>query len=241
MTAENGLLPKFCQGQFTSGLGRSALGIFPCMADKGFGATVVEAIQARGWTMRDAARISGVSYDVIRELHRRPGSSTSAENAEKLMRVLDLSKPAPLAPEREAPIGDLVPIYNVTVSAGHGAVLAEHEEEADRLLFPPGYLRRITSTHAGKLAILNVKGDSMSPTLNDGDIVMVDVTKRDLSFDGLFVLRDGGESLLVKRIGRGARRGEVKVISDNRFYPATDRSVTDIEVVGRVIWIGARV
>lgn len=90
---------------------------------------------------------------------------------------------------------DLVPVYNVAASAGYGALMDDQEEIVDRLSFPPGYLRRITSARPQDLAIIAVKGDSMVPTLGDNDVVMIDMSKRDLSFDGLFVMRDGGAPL----------------------------------------------
>lgn len=135
---------------------------------------------------------------------------------------------------------DLVSVYDVSASAGHGAVV-EAEEVVARLSFPPGYLRKITGANPRDLAIISVKGDSMMPTLSHGDVVMVDTGKRDLSFDGIFVIRDGGASLLVKRIGRGSRRGTVILISDNRTYPPIERSTEEIEVVGKVVWMGVKV
>jgi phage repressor protein C with HTH and peptisase S24 domain len=138
-----------------------------------------------------------------------------------------------------AAAGDMVDVYNVEASAGHGA-LVDSEMVVDRLSFPPGYLRQITSSHPRNLAIIGVKGDSMQTTLADGDLVMIDTSKRDLSFDGLFVLQDGGASLLVKRVGRAARRGWVKLISDNKVYDAIEREVGEIDVVGKVIWKGVK-
>ena len=63
----------------------------------------------------------------------------------------------------------------------------------------------------------------------------------DLQFEGLFVLRDGGASLLVKRVGRSSRADHVMLISDNRLYPPVERPVQDIEVVGKVVWMGVKV
>lgn len=134
---------------------------------------------------------------------------------------------------------ELVPVFSVTASAGYGA-LVDGEEIVDRLAFPAGYLRRITSANPRDLAIIGVKGKSMEPTLSDDDLVMVDTSKRDLSFDGLFVLRDGGASLLVKRIGRGRRRGTVMLISDNPTFHPVEREIEEIEVVGKVVWKGVK-
>lgn len=134
----------------------------------------------------------------------------------------------------------LVPVYSVYASAGPGALVTS-EEIVDRLAFPPNYLRHITKSRPENLAIIGVKGSSMSPTLKDDDIVMIDTGKTDLSYDGMFVIRDGGEALLVKRIGRASRRGYVMIISDNKDNPPVERAGEDVEVVGKVIWAGVKV
>ena len=136
---------------------------------------------------------------------------------------------------------DLVPIFSVEASAGNGAVVA-YEDAVGKLAFPPGYLTHLTTTSPRNLRIISVKGDSMLPTLSDDDIVMVDVSKRDLSYDGIFVIRDNGDALLVKRIGRASQAGRVTIISDNRsVYPSVERSLSEIEVIGRVIWAAGKI
>lgn len=150
------------------------------------------------------------------------------------------SDPVIVAPRHEDGEADLVSVYDVQASAGDGVVIYD-EERVAQLAFPQGYLNHLTRARATDLAIISVKGDSMHPTLADDDIVMIDLTKKDLSYDGLFVIRDGGSSLLVKRIGRASRSGHISLISDNRaIYPTVERSTREIEVVGRVIWRGGK-
>lgn len=136
----------------------------------------------------------------------------------------------------EAPA--LVPVYDVQASAGHGAIVSD-EAVAERIAFPPDYLRRLTRTHPRHLSIIGVKGESMEPTLRDDDVVMLDRSKTSLDFDGLFVLRFG-DALHVKRVGRGSR-GTVLVISDNPAYPVREMPHEEVEVVGKVIWMGKKV
>jgi phage repressor protein C with HTH and peptisase S24 domain len=210
-----------------------------------FGRQVVEEIARRGWNMREASRRTGVSYDIIRELHRRPFSTTSVENAQKLAKALGLGGMlggvALPGTEADSDQGDMVSVYNVTVSAGDGAMVPGHEEMADRLVFPPGYLRTITGTRPADLAIITVRGDSMLPTLSDNDVVMIDRYRCGPPYEGLFVLRDdAGEGLLVKRISYGSRRGAIMLISDNRAYPPVERRMEDVNIIGKVIWMGVK-
>lgn len=213
--------------------------MFEGMGEESFRDKVVAAAKARGWDMRRLSRESGVTYDVVRELHRRPNSTTGAENAERLAQALGL-----LGGATEV-MGlsdgeDLVPVYNVAASAGPGALIDWHEEVVERLAFPAGYLRHITSASPRNLAIISVKGRSMEPTLREDDVVMIDTAKRDLSYEGIFVIRDGGQSMLVKRISRASRRGFVMLVSDNKDHPPVERALDDIEVIGKVIWAGVK-
>lgn len=152
------------------------------------------------------------------------------------------AKPKQIEAGDPAPPGaSLVPIFNVEASAGGGSIVGEEYQVAS-MSFPEGYLQRVTRADPGNLAVISVKGDSMTPTLEDDDVVMLDVSKCDLSYDGLFVIRDGGEALLVKRIGRATRKGFVSVISDNKdHYPPVERAQDEIHVVGKVIWKGGKV
>lgn len=133
----------------------------------------------------------------------------------------------------------LVAIYDVQASAGPGTYV-EHEPVVERLAFPPNYLSTITSTNPQHLAIISVKGNSMLPTLKDGDVVMLDTSKRHLGYDGMFVLQIEGV-LHVKRIGRTGQPGHVVIRSDNEVEsPPYEVRIEDVSVVGRVLWSGRK-
>lgn len=209
-------------------------------------------LEARNWTAADLARLAKVSHSTINRPLTVPDypNAISRQTISKVFAASGIDPTpffqksgeavVPFSPPDPA-TGVDVPVYDVTASAGHGASLADYEVESGRLTFPPDYLREITSTAAAHLRIIRTKGDSMVPTIAEDDIVMVDTSKRDLSFDGVFVIRDDGASLLVKRIGRATRRGYVMVISDNPRYAPAERPLAEIEVLGKVIWMGVRV
>jgi len=136
----------------------------------------------------------------------------------------------------------LVPLHDVLVSAGHGADAVEVGESAESLGFPEGWLRRQFGAPQN-LRVVHVKGDSMVPTLGDGDLVMIDITRRD-RVDGIFVLRLG-DQLMVKRVLFPMPR-RVLVTSDNRDYERWDRMIDlangaasdGFQLIGRVVWVG---
>ncbi len=135
---------------------------------------------------------------------------------------------------------DLVPVYAVQASAGPGALVSEEYQEYS-LAFPPSYLKTLTSSSPKNLSIISVKGESMEPTLLDNDIVLLDMSKTNLSYDGLFVIRFD-DALHVKRVGRSPKKGHITIISDNKeLYPPMTAAVADIEPVGKVLWYGRKV
>ncbi len=137
-------------------------------------------------------------------------------------------------------LGDLVPVYSVQASAGHGSDISEEYQEYT-LAFPANYLQTLTTSNPKNLSIISVKGDSMEPTILDNDIVLLDRSKTDLNFDGLFVLRFG-DALHIKRIGRASAKNYVTILSDNReLYPPIQSAITEIEAVGKVLWYGRKV
>ena len=137
--------------------------------------------------------------------------------------------------------GDMirVPVFDVTASAGHGS-LVTMEEQVDEMAFATRFIRSMTAAAPKMLAIIQVKGDSMEPTMLDGDKVLVDRTKTSLDFDGLYVLRYG-QALHVKRVGRHRKRGWVTITSDNDQYRQIEAEYSDVDIVGRVLWFGRKV
>ncbi len=130
-------------------------------------------------------------------------------------------------------------MYDVEASAGNGTVV-ESEAPVFSLAFPPAYLRRLTGSDPRNLAIISVKGDSMEPTLLDDDIVLLDSSKTNLSFDGLFVLKFD-DTLHVKRVTRSPKKGHITIISDNRQYPTQEYLTAEVTAVGKVLWYGRKV
>lgn len=134
----------------------------------------------------------------------------------------------------------LVPKLAIGASAGAGAI-AEGEPVEAQVAFDPKWLRDLGADPRA-LSIIRVEGDSMAPTLNDGDDIMVDGGDAAARLrDGIYVLRMD-DVLMVKRIARAPGPGRVSVISDNPHYRSwDDLPLSAIRLVGRVIWTGRRV
>jgi hypothetical protein len=129
-----------------------------------------------------------------------------------------------------------VPRLALGASAGPGAVAAD-EMADDRLRFSQRWLRTLGLDPA-HLSVIEVTGDSMEPSLRDGDEILVDRSARAWR-DGIHVVRID-DVLLVKRLEQGPA-GTIRVISDNPAYPTTERARADVVIIGRVAWKGGRI
>lgn len=145
----------------------------------------------------------------------------------------------PPAPMRDGLVE--IPVLNVDASAGFGAI-AESETAHTRFGFDQRWLAGLTRAKSASLSIIHVLGDSMEPTLSDGDEVLVDASDEGSRLrDGIYVLR-ADDALVVKRVTLKPGGRKITISSDNSAYPSwddVDRS--EIQIVGRVIWFGRAV
>ncbi|MBO9517060.1 MAG: S24 family peptidase [Porphyrobacter sp.] len=135
------------------------------------------------------------------------------------------------------PSGDWVEIPRLPLeaSAGPGAVGAA-EIPFDAFRFSRRWLRE-QRLEAGMLSSIRVMGDSMDPVLRDGDEILVDRTPRPFR-EGIHVVRLG-EALHVKLI-QAVPPDRLRLISKNPAYEPVEVLMSDVDVVGRVVWKGGR-
>ena len=133
-----------------------------------------------------------------------------------------------------------IPRLAVGASAGPGALNAD-ERDVGGFVFDTGFLRTLGADPA-QLSAIKVTGDSMAPTLDDGDDIVVDRSDAaDRLRDGIYVLRFD-EAVNVKRLAVSPQGRRFDVLSDNPAYrPWPDCDPARIEIIGRVVWVGRRV
>ena len=124
------------------------------------------------------------------------------------------------------------PRYEVLAAAGSGTEVLD-ESVKGYLGFNKSWLRE-QSLSPTNLAVIEVRGDSMDPTLHDGDSVLLDMRSPQLKDGGIYTLRREGE-LLVKRLRR--QGNDWLIVSDNLSFPV-ERLDESVDVLGRVVWLG---
>ncbi len=130
-----------------------------------------------------------------------------------------------------------VPKLELEASAGNGSVaLTEHSD--GMLAFRSEWLRR-RGINPAAAAVLTAKGDSMEPTIRDGDTLLIDTSIDRVQDNGIYIVIIGG-MVVVKRV-HTARDGSVSLLSENAVYPAEvvpAKEVADLIFAGRVMWFG---
>ena len=199
----------------------------------------------RGEDFAGLSRMLGRNPAYIQQFVRRGvPKRLKEEERRKLARYFSISEAILGGPadEPRAPDG-LVSIkrHPVFASAGPGAIVNE-ELGKPYFGFDERWLKALTPTPAANLSIVRVEGDSMSPTLNDGDDILVDLGDAvERLRDGIYVLR-AEDALVVKRLALSPMGRRVTVQSDNPAYPDwPDCGLDKIHCIGRVIWSGRKV
>lgn len=202
-------------------------------------------VRERGEDYSALSRLVGRNPAYIQQFIKRGSPRRLGERERAILaRYFGIDEALLGAPARTADVSAarglrVIPRLDVGAAAGAGGL--EEDERPDALFaFDEGWLRQL-SPGPSQLAIIRVEGDSMVPTLNHGDDIMVDSADAAARLrDGVYVLRRDG-LLLVKRIATSAVRGRVTIVSDNSAYPTErDVPVSAINIVGRVLWTGRR-
>ena len=206
---------------------------------------VIERLCAeRGEDFAGLSRMLGRNPAYIQQFVRRgvPKRLKEAERR-KLARYFAISEALLGGPAEDDGSDGLVPVKRVAVraSAGPGALVAG-EPAKPYFAFDGRWLKALTATSGAKLSIIRVEGDSMAPTLNAGDDILVDPADcAERLRDGIYVLRID-DALIVKRIALHPVGRRVTVQSDNPAYPDwPDCDMAEIVCIGRVVWAGRKI
>lgn len=134
-----------------------------------------------------------------------------------------------------------IPEVRVVAAAGGGSV-TEYEPLGDNWFFPVAWLRHELRAKAADLKIISIDGDSMEPLLESGDKVLVDTSRTAPSPPGVFVLHDG-LGLVAKQVEfvPNTEPPTLMIKSANTRYHDYQRTVDEVNIIGRVIWFARRI
>lgn len=202
--------------------------------------------ERREWTQQQLADRAGVAQSTINGIEkgvRQKMPSSLIEIADALNVDAYWLKTGRGRDERRdanslTVVGDLsIPHLAVRASMGIGELMEGSEEVIERITLRAEWLNsNLPGCRIPDLAVISGRGNSMSPTFNDGDLLLVDCGIQQVDIDGVYVLSAHGR-LFIKTV-RQRIDGSFEISSDNPSVKTVDilNGEHQVEIHGRVVW-----
>jgi phage repressor protein C with HTH and peptisase S24 domain len=141
------------------------------------------------------------------------------------------------------PLFDVLHAMNSNrIGVGAEIEFAGDSTPIDWLAFKKEWIESEVHVDINELALVLVVGDSMYPTFKPSDILLIDLSQKSFSGDGVYALNVNGVCS-IKRI-QFFISGSIRVSSDNGVYAPQEIRKGDLEniiVIGRVVWHAGKV
>lgn len=219
--------------------------------------TMADRLRARsrqlGMTAGRVAELAGINRSFVYDIMRGRSENPNLEKLDQVAQALNVERNWLLhgigdvdgeSPIMEDPMEAFVsvPSVEVTASMGGGNLVTDEVENGEPYNFQRSWIVHDLKADPANLRIMHVEGDSMMPTLQSGDVVLVDLSRKSPTPPGIFVLFDG-MGLVAKRLEHIPNNDppKVRVISDNTFYSPYERSADEVSIIGRIRWFAREI
>jgi transcriptional regulator with XRE-family HTH domain len=184
--------------------------------------------------------------DLVKQMLAKHGRGLSEEARARIVEVVEEvaleSKSTNVVKvdfSRAGQVGDEVWIahYDVRAAMGGGQIPHEYPEMLQDIRVSPKHLRDLGLTFKEHfhLKMITGWGQSMAPTIKDRDPLLVDITIREFTGDGIYLFSHD-EMLYVKRLQKKGK-DRFKMISDNKHHDPEDIRVDDTHILARVLYV----
>jgi phage repressor protein C with HTH and peptisase S24 domain len=213
-------------------------------------ARIEERLVAVGISQAELARRVSVRQSSINALVR--GETRSSRHLHAIARELktstayllgetdDPAEGASPLPTRAAVAEqlDLVEIRSIDLAYGMGGTFTDVPIDEQVQHFPRQWIQSITHTAPAMLTWARGRGESMAPTIGPDDLILIDRSERTVREQDSIWAFTVGEIGMIKRL---RVRGEtVTILSDNPSVPPDAATVDEINIVGRIAFVGRR-
>jgi phage repressor protein C with HTH and peptisase S24 domain len=130
-----------------------------------------------------------------------------------------------------------VPMVSGSISAG-GGLVPDNTVEL-KIAFRREWIQRRGDPK--NMSLIRVSGDSMDPTLQSGDLALVDHGKNYVDPQGGIYAIAIDQTIMIKRIQVLYPSNQIRVISDNERYQPIETDPGHIKINGKVIWFGREI
>lgn len=213
---------------------------------------ILKALASTGMKQDEIARLLGTSQpQVARWLKGQEPKADKIDAIRQLARDKGLiSDEVERAAQSSKPIGsNFVPEIDLIAGLGGGGLAAVEVSTSNGITFAkevvrdhwrlPDWMLNRLNVKAGHIAAFPCQGDSMAPTIDDGDVVFIDTRHRVPSPPGIYALADEFGGVVVKRLEVTSRLTDesvtVSVASDNPRHMTRELHLEEIHILGRYI------
>lgn len=198
-----------------------------------------EAMRIRDISAAELSRISKVNEGAISQ-YRAGKYKASQRSLDKLARALNVNIPwlmgadVPMTDEPSAPslpsptiTEDTVTFPIVTsVAAHYDSVSTDESATGEHIEVPSAYLK---GRKAEEFCAMRVRGDSMFPSFQDGDVVLV-LRQTTMNHSGeIGVISYGDDEMTIKRINYVDGEDWIELVPLNNLYPPKRIAGVDLE------------
>lgn len=141
-------------------------------------------------------------------------------------------------------LSDLAEQHFVLPFYGKEALIDVESEElpeaGQSMAFPKAWIPGRADTD--QLILVTIVGDSMEPTLSQGDAALVDRSVAKMAEDGLYAIQIN-KDIQVKRLQK-TPTGKIQVTNDNKAYTShtldREEAKASLHIIGFVVWTGRK-
>lgn len=224
-----------------------------CFSGKAMvGGRIADRLAELGMSQSELARRVGVSQGTIAQLIS--GRNRSSAYLHKIARALgttpeylggetdDASVGAVLSPTPQMiaeQLGmTLIPEIDLHFALGGGSFVDRHVNTT-MVPYRTDWLNHITRGKPADIFLTKGDGDSMIPTILDGDDIIVNRSEQIIDKQDKIWALGYGDLVSIKRVMR-LPNGRYSLNSDNHAVWPVEALEEELRVIGRVIWIGRR-
>lgn len=187
-------------------------------------------------TNADLQRLLGLPSSRVSEIFAGKRKIQADEAAKIIDRYQLDDRPLGTAP---TPAGDdtsFVGVQNIDQPWGLGAAFTDSAVQVEVLQFPKPWMEAISTSPPALLTWARARGDSMGPTIDDGDLVLLDRSRTRVNEQDALWAFTVGDTASIKRLR--VKGDRFIILSDNKEVPDDEEPIDFVRIVGRVVFVG---
>lgn len=134
---------------------------------------------------------------------------------------------------------DIAKISKLQVeSTSNNNMVVSIEDHSPAHYFTETWIRETIESAPENIRSMRISCDSMQPSLQADDYILIDTSKKNINPPGIFVIFDG-VSLKARRLEM-LSLNKILVRADNNRYSQYEATPQEIHIIGKMIWLGRK-